>query len=135
MNNILTSSKCQTKIWTGKKHDHKDNASLKNAEPIARAKVRQCGLACRDSHARWYAPAHRRDPIDLLIESSAGRMPELLLIRSGDAAKIAGYLGKKEDFDEALADFSESYADQNELDHKALVQAVRDGRLQVHIES
>lgn len=55
--------------------------------------------------------------------------------RSGDAAKIAGYLGKKEDFDEALADFSESYADQNELDHQALVQAVREGRLDVYLES
>ena len=54
--------------------------------------------------------------------------------RSGDSAKIAGYLGKKEDFDEALADFSESYADQNELDYKALVQAVREGRLEVYLE-
>ena len=54
--------------------------------------------------------------------------------RSGDAAKIAGYLGKKEDFDEALADFSESYADQNELDYKALVKAVREGRLEVYLE-
>ena len=54
--------------------------------------------------------------------------------RSGDAAKIAGYLGKKEDFDEALAVFSESYADQNELDYKALVQAVQKGRLEVYLE-
>ena len=54
--------------------------------------------------------------------------------RSGDAAKIAGYLGKKEDFDEAIADFSESYADQNEKDYKSLVQAVQKGRLEVYIE-
>ena len=54
--------------------------------------------------------------------------------RSGDAAKIAGYLGKKEDFDEALADFSEAYADQNEQDHHALVQAVREGRLEAYLE-
>jgi uncharacterized protein (DUF2252 family) len=54
--------------------------------------------------------------------------------RSGDAAKIAGYLGKKMDFDEALADFAESYADQNEKDHKALVQAVQQGRLEVYLE-
>ncbi len=54
--------------------------------------------------------------------------------RSGDAAKIAGYLGKKADFDEALADFSEAYADQNEKDYQALVQAVRKGRLEVYIE-
>jgi uncharacterized protein (DUF2252 family) len=54
--------------------------------------------------------------------------------RSGDAAKIAGYLGKKEDFDEALADFSVAYADQNEKDYQALVQAVREGRLEVYLE-
>lgn len=55
--------------------------------------------------------------------------------RSGDAAKIAGYLGKKDDFDEALADFAESYADQNEQDYKALQRAVQEGRLEVYIES
>jgi len=54
--------------------------------------------------------------------------------RSGDAAKIAGYLGKKEDFDEALADFAEAYADQNEKDYQAFVQAVREGRLEAYIE-
>lgn len=55
--------------------------------------------------------------------------------RSGDAAKIAGYLGKKDDFDEALADFAEAYADQNERDYKALQRAVHEGRLEVYIES
>ena len=54
--------------------------------------------------------------------------------RSGDSAKIAGYLGKKEDFDEAIADFAEAYADQNESDHQALVRAVREGRLEVYLE-
>ncbi|MDD5322492.1 MAG: DUF2252 domain-containing protein [Methylococcales bacterium] len=54
--------------------------------------------------------------------------------RSGDAAKIAGYLGKKADFDVALADFAEAYADQNEKDHKALVQAVQKARLEVYLE-
>lgn len=55
--------------------------------------------------------------------------------RSGDAAKIAGYLGKKDDFDEALADFAESYADQNEQDYKVLQRAVQEGRLEAYIES
>lgn len=44
-------------------------------------------------------------------------------------------LGEQEEFDEALADFSEAYADQNEKDHKALVQAVRKSRLDDYIES
>jgi uncharacterized protein (DUF2252 family) len=55
--------------------------------------------------------------------------------RSGDAAKIAGYLGKKDNFDEALADFAEAYADQNEQDYKALQRAVQEGRLEAYIES
>lgn len=54
--------------------------------------------------------------------------------RSGDAAKISGYLGKKEDFDVALADFAEGYANQNEQDHQALIHAVRTGRLEVYLE-
>lgn len=54
--------------------------------------------------------------------------------RSGDAAKIAGYLGKKEDFDQALADFAVSYAAQNEKDYQALVRAVREGRLEAYLE-
>lgn len=54
--------------------------------------------------------------------------------RSGDAAKIAGYLGKKEEFDAAVADFSVAYADQNEQDFQALVHAVQKGRLDAYIE-
>jgi uncharacterized protein (DUF2252 family) len=49
--------------------------------------------------------------------------------RSGDRIAIAGYLGRGDVFDRALADFAESYADQNERDHQALVGAVRSGRL------
>jgi uncharacterized protein (DUF2252 family) len=50
--------------------------------------------------------------------------------RSGDAIAIGAYLGNGEDFDKALADFAERYADQNERDHQALVEAVRSGRLE-----
>ena len=51
--------------------------------------------------------------------------------RSGEPAKIAGYLGKGDQFDEAIADFSVAYANQAERDHKVLKKAVRDGRLEV----
>ena len=37
--------------------------------------------------------------------------------RSGDRIAIGAYLGKGESFDRAIADFSERYADQNELDY------------------
>ncbi|MFE7835825.1 DUF2252 domain-containing protein [Streptomyces sp. NPDC057474] len=49
--------------------------------------------------------------------------------RSGDRIAIAAYLGSGGSFDRALATFAEAYADQNERDHQALVDAVRAGRL------
>ncbi|ROS30511.1 DUF2252 domain-containing protein [Cellulomonas sp. PhB150] len=49
--------------------------------------------------------------------------------RSGDPVAIAGYLGKRDDFDRAVAEFSRSYADQNRSDHDAFAEAVRTGRL------
>ncbi|MFE9013650.1 DUF2252 domain-containing protein [Streptomyces cyaneofuscatus] len=49
--------------------------------------------------------------------------------RSGDRIAIAAYLGGGDTFDRALATFAEAYADQNERDHRALVDAVRTGRL------
>jgi uncharacterized protein (DUF2252 family) len=51
--------------------------------------------------------------------------------RSGDPIGIAAYLGKSDDFDRSIADFSERYADQNDRDYEAFVKAVRSGRLEV----
>ena len=51
--------------------------------------------------------------------------------RSGEPAKISGYLGNSEKFDEAIADFATAYADQSERDHKVLKKAVHDGKLEV----
>jgi uncharacterized protein (DUF2252 family) len=49
--------------------------------------------------------------------------------RSGDRSAIAAYLGGGDRFDRALAGFAEAYADQNERDHAALVEAVKRGRI------
>jgi uncharacterized protein (DUF2252 family) len=49
--------------------------------------------------------------------------------RSGDRIAIASYLGTGDVFDQAIATFSETYADQNERDYQALKQAVEDGRI------
>jgi uncharacterized protein (DUF2252 family) len=51
--------------------------------------------------------------------------------RTGDPAKIAGYVGTDSDFAEALAQFGDDYADQNELDYQQLVEAANDGRVEV----
>jgi uncharacterized protein (DUF2252 family) len=49
--------------------------------------------------------------------------------RSGDRIAIGAYLGKGKSFDEAIADFSSRYADQNELDYSALAAAARSGEI------
>ena len=51
--------------------------------------------------------------------------------RSGDPAAIAPYLGKKDRFDIAMADFAEAYATQNEADYAAMKQAAEEGRIEV----
>jgi uncharacterized protein (DUF2252 family) len=50
--------------------------------------------------------------------------------RSGDPVAIAAYLGKGDQFDKSITDFSQRYADQNEVDYQAFADAVRSGRLQ-----
>jgi len=49
--------------------------------------------------------------------------------RSGDRVAIAAYLGTKDRFDRAMADFGEAYADLNERDQQALAKAVKTGRV------
>ena len=49
--------------------------------------------------------------------------------RSGDRVALASYLGSSDAIDSAMAEFAESYADQNELDYATLVEAVKSGRL------
>ena len=51
--------------------------------------------------------------------------------RSGDRIAIAAYLGSGKSFDNAIASFSESYADQNQRDFEALQKAAADGRIVV----
>jgi hypothetical protein len=62
--------------------------------------ARICGATLARAHARW-----------------------------GDRIAIASYLGKGEAFDQAIADFSAAYADQNERDYAAFAAAVDSGRL------
>jgi uncharacterized protein (DUF2252 family) len=49
--------------------------------------------------------------------------------RSGDRLAIAAYLGNGPSFDRAIARFSTTYADQNELDHRRLADAVAAGEV------
>jgi len=49
--------------------------------------------------------------------------------RSGDAIAIAAYLGGSDVFDQAITQFAAAYADQNERDHDAVLEAVKAGRI------
>jgi Uncharacterized protein conserved in bacteria (DUF2252) len=68
--------------------------------PGATLYARICGATLARAHARW-----------------------------GDRIAIASYLGRGDWFDQAIADFSSVYADQNERDYAAFTAAVSSGRL------
>jgi uncharacterized protein (DUF2252 family) len=62
-----------------------------------------------------------------------GRMTGALLARahahSADPRLVAGYCGKSEELDEAMAAFAVAYADRTEADHADLVAGVRAGKV------
>ena len=51
--------------------------------------------------------------------------------RAGDPVAIAGYLGSSHKFDQAVTEFAERYADQNEEDYQRFLDRVESGRLDV----
>ncbi|MET8512491.1 MULTISPECIES: DUF2252 domain-containing protein [unclassified Streptomyces] len=75
------------------------------------------------------------DPVALTADQvdDYGRMTGALLARahahSADPRLIAGYCGKNDELDEAMADFAVTYADRTEGDHAELVRAVDSGRI------
>jgi hypothetical protein len=82
-------------------HDWKGSADVERIPmPGAKQYARFCGATLARAHARW-----------------------------GDRIAIASYLGQGDMFDRAIADFSVTYADQNERDYEAFAQAVKSGRL------
>ena len=82
-------------------HDWKGSVEVENLLVRGTTAYAQlCGATLARAHARW-----------------------------GDRIAIAAYLGVGDVFDRAIADFSAKYADQNERDYEAFVEAVRSGRL------
>lgn len=82
------------------------------------AMVETFGRTEMDIYARW-----------------CGRALAIAHARSGDAATLSGYMGRKSDaFDRAVAAFSLAYADQNEQDHAAFDRAVRQGSVKAVFE-
>lgn len=56
------------------------------------------------------------------------------MAKSGDSALILGYLGKSDEFDEAIQQFAIAYADRNEKDWAALMAAVKAGKVEAQRE-
>ena len=54
--------------------------------------------------------------------------------RTGRASMISGYLGGREDFDNAVADFAVAYAEQNERDHRRLLAAVSAAEVEATVD-
>ncbi|HAC66083.1 MAG TPA: DUF2252 domain-containing protein [Cyanothece sp. UBA12306] len=50
--------------------------------------------------------------------------------RGGDIAKIAGYCGTSDYFEQVIADWAEAYGNQTEQDHEILVKAISHGKIQ-----
>jgi hypothetical protein len=82
-------------------HDWKGSADVERISmPGAAQYARFCGATLARAHARW-----------------------------GDRIAIASYLGQGDMFDRAIAQFSATYADQNERDYETFAAAVNSGRL------
>jgi uncharacterized protein (DUF2252 family) len=89
----------------------------------------------RDFYVRQLRDWKFSAPIDAMVPSGMAayaRMCGWTLARaharSGDRVALAAYLGGSDRFDQAIADFAEAYADQNEDDYAALQTAVNQGR-------
>ena len=78
----------------------------------------------------------RMDPTALAYYAQVcGRTLARAHARAGDSVAIAGYLGRGDSFDRALACFAELYADQNERDYASVVEAAESGQIEVATEA
>ena len=68
---------------------HEDRKTLEHEDQYRTAAERRAeGKALRDTvpreaHSGWKPPTNRRDPVELVLESNEGRMPDLVPIRHG----------------------------------------------------
>jgi uncharacterized protein (DUF2252 family) len=95
----------------------------------------------RDFYVRQLKDWKLSVPIELLLPQGMALYARLCgwtlaraHARSGDRVALAAYLGGTAKFDQAIADFAETYADQNERDHAALQAAVKDGKAEATTE-
>ena len=92
----------------------------------------------RQYYVRQFRNMKGTIPLDAIdataLSEYAGVVGQLLAkghARTSGASMIAGYMGRSDRVDEAMARFARAYADQTEADHAALVAAVARGLLPV----
>jgi uncharacterized protein (DUF2252 family) len=95
----------------------------------------------RDFYVRQLRDWKFSVPIELLLPEGMAMYARLCgwtlaraHARSGDRVALAAYLGGSAKFDQAIAEFAETYADQNELDYAALQAAVKEGKVEATTE-
>jgi Uncharacterized protein conserved in bacteria (DUF2252) len=71
----------------------------------------------------------QRPPAQLAVGAHAARYQGLDVDGIFPVPQLASYLGGSDVFDQAITRFAAAYADQNERDHQALLDAVASGRL------
>ncbi|MFE3290802.1 DUF2252 domain-containing protein [Rhodococcus sp. NPDC059234] len=94
----------------------------------------------RDFHLRQLRDGKGSAVIDTMAPTAmalygrlCGRALAYAHARAGDRVAIAAYLGSGTEFDHAIAEFAETYADQNARDHAALLEAIADGRVEARL--
>ena len=95
----------------------------------------------RDFYVRQLKDWKFSVPIELLLPKGMAKYARLCgwtlaraHARAGDRIALAAYLGGSAKFDQAIADFAETYADQNERDYAALQAAVKEGKVEATTE-
>ena len=84
---------------------------------------------------KWSAPIELMVPAGMTVYAGlCGWTLARAHARSGDRVALAAYLGGSDRFDQAIADFAETYADQNERDYAALQTAVKEGKVEAASE-
>jgi len=99
------------------------------------------GRAGRNFYVRQLRDMKIKPPVELFSPSALSDYATLCgwtlaraHARSGDPAMMAGYMGKSDIFDKAVAVFSKAYADQAEQDHAVFEKAIREGRVEAQAE-
>jgi len=84
---------------------------------------------------KWSAPIEAMIPSGMAVYAGlCGWTLARAHARSGDRVALAAYLGGSGAFGQAIADFAETYADQNERDYAALQAAVKEGKVEATAE-